>query len=169
MLNDIRHILLSEVTMKATVDIILCFVVFLIVYFLCRIGRLKNDIVENAVEDTEKMLKIHKNLASLLGRKTVERNSIRKALKKLKRCAKNTKSILQVKLYDGGDDPDLTAAIKLLDAVLENIVQFTLHYNMGDSTGVDSILDTIKDKLEKTHEILSAVKKRNDEYCLSKL
>ncbi|MGN1164598.1 MAG: hypothetical protein ACI4S4_07340, partial [Candidatus Ornithospirochaeta sp.] len=100
---------------------------------------------------------------------TIDRNSVRKALKRIKYTAKNTKSILQVKVYEGGDDPDLNAAIKLIDSVQEDTVQFALAYNTGDRIGLGASLDDIKDKLEKAYEILSAVKKRNDEYSLSRI
>ena len=169
MLTQLEYLLFSDVTMKAGVDIVTCLIVWLAVYLFCRLGRLKNDIIENATEDAAKMLKAQKSLASQVAKKNMDRNNIRKVLNRIKFTAKNTKSILQVKVYEGGDDPDLTAAIKLLDSIQENIVQFALAYNTSDRIGLEVSLDDIKSNCEKTCEVLTEVKKRNDEYSLSRL
>ena len=91
-----KELLLSDAMIDALASLIIWLVFFLVVYVICRINRLKKDIIENAIEDTKKMKKYAKNMTAMIEKGGIDRNSVRKGFCKVRSLAKNTKSIILV-------------------------------------------------------------------------
>ena len=87
------ELLTGEVMMGALADILIWCLVFVGIYILCRIQRIKKDIIGNALEDAGKMKKYNKILVNLINKDVYDKKSIRKALSKIKYIAKNTRSM----------------------------------------------------------------------------
>ena len=67
------ELLTGEVMMGALADILIWCLVFVGIYILCRIQRIKKDIIGNALEDAGKMKKYNKILVNLINN-SINRN-----------------------------------------------------------------------------------------------
>ena len=108
------ELLTGDVMISALADLLLWVIVFVVVYLICRAQRLKKDIIMNAQKETKKMIKSNKNMVDVINKGVADRNRVRKEFWKFKHTVKNTKSIVQVFLYEKGDDSDLNTVVSLL-------------------------------------------------------
>ena len=81
------ELLTGEVMMGALADILIWCLVFVGINILCRIQRIKKDIIGNSLEDAGKMRKYNKILVNLINKDVYDKKSIRKALSKIKYIA----------------------------------------------------------------------------------
>ena len=136
---------------------------------VCRGQRLKKDIIKNALEDTGKMKKSSKGMIDTINRGSAERNSVRKVFWKFKKNVKNTRSILQVFLYENGDDADLNMVVSLLSKVIEESNEFAKAFNTQSKEEILSSLNKTNDELSKIEMILSSVVKRREDEALARI
>ena len=104
-----------------------------------------------------------------INRGSAERNSVRKVFWKFKKNVKNTRSILQVFLYENGDDADLNTVVSLLSKVIEESNEFAIAFNTQSKEDILSSLNKTNDELSKIEMILSSVVKRREEEALARI
>ena len=163
------ELLTGEVMISALADILIWVIVSVVVYLFCRGKRLKKDIIKNALEDTGKMKKSSKSMIDTINRGSAERNSVRKVFWKFKKNVKNTRSILQVFLYENGDDADLNMVVSLLSKVIEESNEFAKAFNTQSKEEILSSLNKTNDELSKIEMILSSVVKRREDEALARI
>ena len=158
-----KELLLSDAMIDALASLIIWLVFFLVVYVICRINRLKKDIIENAIEDTKKMKKYAKNMTAMIEKGGIDRNSVRKGFWKFRTLAKNTKSIILVYIFENGADTDMKLVEKLLGDVFEEINIFAKAYNTSTKDEAISTLNLVGKNLDKTVDVLVSVDKKRKE------
>ena len=163
------ELLKGDIMISALADLLLWVIVFVVVYLICRAQRLKKDIIMNALEDTKKMIKSNKNMVDVINKGVADRNRVRKELWKFKQTVKNTKSIVQVFLYEKGDDSDLNTVVSLLSCVNEETIEFAKAFNARSKSDILSSLNKTNDVLSKIEMILSSVVKRREEEALARI
>ena len=164
-----RELLISDIMINALADILVWIVVLVAIYLLCRIHRLKKDIIKNALEDTLKMKKSTKSMSAIVTKGDADRNSVRKAFWKFKQKAKNTKSIIQVFIYENGDDADLNAVVSLLTKVNDEANEFAKAFNTQSKDDIINSLKKTSDDLNKIELILNSGVKRREEEALARI
>ena len=163
------ELLTGDVMISALADLLVWVIVFVVVYLICRAQRLKKDIIVNALEDTRKMEKSTKNMVDTINKGAADRSSVRKGLWKFKQKVKNTKSIVQVFLYENGDDADLNTVVSLLSSVNEETIEFAKAFNIQSKEDILSSLNKTNDDLSKIEMILSSVVKRREDEALARI
>ena len=163
------ELLTGEVMISALADLLIWVIVSVVVYLFCRGQRLKKDIIKNALEDTGKMKKSSKGMIDTINRGSAERNSVRKVFWKFKKNVKNTRSILQVFLFENGDDADLNMVVSLLSKVIEESNEFAKAFNTQSKEEILSSLNKTNDELSKIEMILSSVVKRREDEALARI
>ena len=164
-----KELLLSDAMIDALASLIIWLVFFLVVYVICRINRLKKDIIENAIEDTKKMKKYAKNMTAMIEKGGIDRNSVRKGFWKFRTLAKNTKSIILVYIFENGADTDMKLVEKLLGDVFEEINIFAKAYNTSTKDEAISTLNLVGKNLDKTVDVLVSVDKKRKEKTLYRI
>ena len=159
----------SDIMLNALADILIWSVVAVIIYFFCLTQRLKKDIIKNALEDTGKMKKLTKSMLTVINKGNADRNSVRKVFFRFKQKAKNTRSILQVFIYDNGEDADLNTVVSLLSSVIEESNEFARAFNTKSKENIISSLNKTTEDLSKIEMILSSVVKRKENEALAKI
>ena len=163
------ELLTGEVMMGALADILIWCLVFVGIYILCRIQRIKKDIIGNALEDTGKMKKYNKMLVNLINKDVYDKKSIRKALSKIKYIAKNTRSIIQVYQFEKGEDEDLGLVASLLSSIIDETSEFAMAFNTKSKENAISALNKTEGDLKKIEMILSAEIKTREEEALARI
>ena len=161
------ELLTGEVMRGALADILIWCLVFVGIYILCRIQRIKKDIIGNALEDTGKMKKYNKILVNL--KDVYDKKSIRKALSKIKYIAKNTRSIIQVYQFEKGEDEDIGLVASLLSSIIDETSEFAMAFNTKSKENALSALNKTEGDLKKIEMILSAEIKTREEEALARI
>lgn len=161
--------LTGEVVLSALADIGIYLIILIVLYILCRSQRLAKDIVKNALEDTQKMKKSTKAMTTLIRKRKAERRVVRKTYWKFRQKVRNTRSILQVFIYENGDDPDINYVVSLLTNVIEETNKFAKAFNTQSKDEILECLKNTDEELCKIEEVLSSVVKRKEDKALARL
>ena len=108
-------------------------------------------------------------MVDVINKGVADRNRVRKEFWKFKHMVKNTKSIVQVFLYEKGDDSDLNTVVSLLSCVNEETIEFAKAFNTQSKEEILSSLNKTNDELSKIEMILSSVVKRREDEALARI
>ena len=165
----ISELLTGDALIGALGDLLICAIVFVVVYLLCLMNNLKKDIIKNAIQDTEKMIRVTRAMKNSASRKTIERKQARKCFRRLRLLAKNNTSILRVYTYEKGADKRIEKAISILAGIEKILSDIAVAYNKDSMDTLQKVLEETLKREEMINAILSAVQKDREEAALTKI